>query len=513
MKKSGIAALAAVIMLASSAASSAPGPGEKERAKRIALFYQTLERQPFFLSPATDLAGLAEAAARLRDQEKRFLAFYDLKEPERLYPAEFLAAYAEASASFDRFSDSRSEKNAREVLKQIKKAVKAYSVSAREVSSSVDRHFYNRGMDLMAGVGGQSATDKAIILADLALIKKNAAAAERRLADLEGCLLKSSRLCRNSWPDMAFLSQASPAASTASIMPSSTFAPEGQGLRGPYLVQTRCWGGKAANYLYARERPLGAGDARMEWDDLATDLFFGKTNLLRSSDTLSGRRFRLVPFSATSSYSCNDMSYKPFLRTLDHFVLRYASSPASAAIAPPSLNEEQAAAVRAAADAERLLFLEPFPSQDRLENLGAAYFAAFKALERSKTAGRQEYLARARLINLKTTGMGLLVNRLAFAARSLNDKVRSPRGAKRPRGDPSAFFQTRSAYSLTFMPFSPSVWLLPMQPVLLSTASLPASSYWFDHKQALETLGRSELDRTLKYFIEHGRYEKVPEVK
>lgn len=494
-------------------AAGMPHPVEAERVRRVALFYLALEREPFFLSPGADLGGLEQAASRLGTEERALLDLYKVRGPDRLYPAEFLAAYAAASAAFDGFSASPSEKNAREVLGKIRKCVEAYGAAAQAVSAAVARHFESRRTDLLAGVGGQNATDRQTILADFALIRENAAAARKRLSSLESCLMDSSERC--SWGELSFRARQLPTVvlTPTPIMSPSDFAMDRKGLRGPYQVNTACWGGEQ-NYLYAYEQPSGRDGFRMEWDYLATDCFFGRRSISRSSGTTAAAGFTIMPFSATSSYGCNDLRYKPFLRTLDAFAVRYAVSPASAALVAPSAGwpAEQAAAINAAAAAERDFFTEPFPSQNGLERLGAAYFGAWKALERSKVHGRREYLARARTISLKTTGFALIVNRLAFTASNRNARVRAA-APRRPLylSQLPYYFQARTAYSLTFMSFSPSVWVIPARPSYLASLTRAKSTYWLDYKQAVDLVGPAKVNEVMSYFAEHERYEKAKE--
>ena len=478
---------------------------EAERVKRLALFYLWLEREPFFLSPRTDLGDLEQAARLLGSEEKQFLEMLGLR--ERLYPAEFLDAYAKASAAFDLFSGSPSEGNALKVLDKIRDGVRAYADRAAGLEVSVTKRFDESKMDVLAGFFGENVTNRKVMLSDLSLINRNAAAASARLKELEKCLLASSGSCRSRWTDKAPLPPARAQAAEAPLLDLSGFGYKNTPLRGPYLINTACWGGRKTNYLYAYEKRGGPQNALMEWDILATDFLFRILFDAPAFKTMFSRGIKLLPMIATAVYGCNDLEFMPVLRTIDHFTVNYSSKPVAAESPVPGveLSTRAASVVEAALAAEKSFFGEKIKSQDGLERLGESYLKAFNALEGVNYSGRADFLERSRLISLRTSGFGHVINRATFHLGNFRRRIAARYKTREAFIRSVSLFLTRSHYSLCFMPFSPSVWIIPEKPAYLSGDFNRDTRMAVNYQQALEIYGQAEVDKTIKYFEDNPR--------
>ncbi len=482
-------------------ASGRASPAESERALRVALFYRWLEREPFFLSPGADLGGLREAAAGLGRAEESVFSALGIKDV--LYPVKFLQAYADASASFDLFAFSPSEQGAGAVLLAVEAGVRGYGETAGALAASVQESFDLTGADVLAFIGGESATDRKTVLGDLALIKKNSAMAAERLAELRKCLEVSSSYCRVSWPDMRFREGAAAPVSSSSIISPAGLGLAGRELRGPYLVETSCWGGNKSNFLYAWELSFPDQPVPMEWDILATDMYFRRMTPAFKSSKITAQGLKLLPVDATAPYDCNDLEYKPVVRVLDYFVSHYSSAPAPVGAL---LSADQAAALKSMRVAEETFFFARYKSQNGLERLGLAYFKAYKAFQSS---GRDEewsraLLARARLIALKTQDLGAIIGRLAFHTGNYARRLsRTP-----PLGPAvrrlNAALLTKTYYSVTFMPFSPSVWLLPERPGYLAKSGGARNEDFLNYSRALREYGQEEVVRDAGFYYENG---------
>lgn len=451
-------------------------------------FKRWLEREPFFLSPATDLGGLADAAEGLARAEA--MALERLEVEPRVYPAAFLAAYADASAAFDRFASSPTAEGAREVMGHVRRGVRAYAAQAEVLARETELRFKAAGFVELAGMAGQNVTDGATVRADLALIVRNAEAAGRRLRELEACL-DGTGPCRDGRgvpPEPA-----PPAALGSAPLGKAALGPGAADARGPYLVETRCWGGRARSRLYHGER-AGLGGRRMQWDTLADEMFFRELEpRFAAHRTLLAKGYKFVPQSATSPYECPDLGYKPALLLLDRYAVE-RTTPAAEAL--------RAAAPEAAraAEAERAFAAEAVKSQATLERLGRAYLRAYDALEGVDAPGKDELLARGREILLKTAGLGRVVERVSF---HLNHYAHSLKAAKLPRDRVRAstpLFLTRSHYSLLFMPFSPSVWLLPERPACVARVMHRETGPIFGYREAVKRYGGAEVERTVARF-------------
>lgn len=478
---------------------------EKERARRVALFSLWLERDPFFIAPARDLEGMGQTLLKLAVIEARVLSLHD--KPEKLYPVEFLSAYVEASSSFDKFGASPSESLAAAALAKIRLAVAEYSAAAEKISASVDRFYTLRGIDRLAATGGGGVTNKATVLADFALIKKNGAAAAARVAELAKCLEKSSLFCKPDWPVLRELPpQSRP---TTSI-----FSPKDLGLvkwpvSGPYLMRAPCWHGQKDNYFYYHERCEGDGVC-LDWDYIATDMLFRPTT--EQDPEMKEKGMKLAMMGASSLYACGDKEYLPALRAMAHFDRDYGNRRIFDGEAFPILPPPAAAAVEAVEKSELDYFSEKVKSQASFERLGRSYIAALRELDSLDLPVNAELRRRGRLTTLYTENFSYSLGRIVFHVRHY---VRTLLGMKPLPPEPmvSAMYVSRNFYSLMFMPFSPTVWRIPERPAYLSSMETLDDGRVLHYPEALRTYGQKEISAAIKNYSEYpnGRRRNIPE--
>lgn len=470
---------------------------DAERVRRVALFYLWLKRDPFFFSPHTELGGLGGAALRLKAEETRLLGVFQAT--ERLYPVDFLLAYSSASALFDTFESSPSEKAAAALFGEIKKGVSAYSDSIDKLEAVVADRFASSGLDVLLTLGGESGTDKKTILSDLALIRANAAAAGSHLGALEKCLFSGSSACRPSWPEAFLRTSEPPGELPLEIIPPELLEFGNSPVRGPYSVYSRCWAGRKSNLLYYSEECLPAGYC-LEWSVLASDVYFLKLSPYGSQKRFLDMGFKIIPQAATTDYACSDLGYKPALQTVGYFDAVYSSRPVTV---PPGAVPGLAGAAGGIPAAEKMFFGEKIKSQRALERLGRAYWDAARALELSPGPEEEELLARANLIRLKTTGLGLVINRMVYHLANYVRRTLAVAHKNSPMAGGAVLYLSRSHYSLLFMPFSPSVWRIQQSPACFSPNAQGKGNY-IGFREAAAAYGDDEVKRTLKFFKTEG---------
>ncbi len=462
--------------------------GRAERVRRVALFRHSVELAPFFFSPylEDDFSG---AVARLDAEEKGLVKTFSLN--TRLYPVDFLKAYARSSNLFRIFSSSPTEETAAALLGSITRGVAAYGKGADEYYLGLNKYLPS-DVERINFLGGESYTLRETFIRDARLIKKNAVEARRRLATLKKCLSVSSSYCAPAWAPGLWEGAAGTAPDPARIIPPEELGISSGAYRGPYLVDSSCWEGTDKAYLYYTERP-GPGGLLLEWDTLATDFLFTvifHKNL--KAPLLAAKGLDFMPVGPTSAYDCNDLSYKPALQELDYFFTRYSSAPLSPLIMPSGapISEE-------VNRAERKFFAAEIPEQDSLERLARIYFRVYLEKSRLAPVPRGAFLERAQRVFIKTDGLGRVLNRLTYHLAHF----RKVRGGGNPQAPllSGSLFLSRNHHSLLFMPFSSSVWMVKEKPRFIDGHELDSSQGKLLHyNEAVEKYGLPKVVESLK---------------
>lgn len=471
--------------------------GEAERAIRLALLSLWLERDPLFFTPAPP-PGLAEAVTRLRRLDRDLLTPFT--PGEKLYPMDFLGAYAAASAAYAKFADAPSESGATGLLDGIGAAINAYSAEAVSISSSVAGRFEAAKIDRLAGLGGGNYFDRRTVIADFELIKRNAAAALERLAGLRACLADSAS-CRPAWPAALSAEAPSPESSRPRLRELADLDLEGKTIGGPYLVETSCWKGRRENYFYYSERCEPDGMC-LDWSYLATDVLFRKID----SDSPTHKKMReaglkVESVSATTLYACPDKGYLAVIKALDSFTKKYQGRSAFAGLGPAGLPAAAAPRLAAARAAEAAYFAERFKSQRSLDRLAGAYQTLLSALDGTDLQLRTELRDRLRLMTARTEHLPLLFNRIVFHVSMYKDRALlayRPGPPADPVAHTAGLFMSRNFYSLMFLTFSPTVWRLAERPVFVSGHLPDAELRYFGLDEAIRLYGRDEVRKAVR---------------
>jgi hypothetical protein len=244
----------------------------------------------------------------------------------------------------------------------------------------------------------------------------------------------------------------------------------------------------------------------MEWGVLATDSFFRKADpAVPSQKKVLEKGYKLIHQSATAPYACNNLEYKPELQVLDYAAVHYSTNPVFSGVTlpePPFPGQDEA--VRGVLKAEKAFSGEKIRSQRALERLGAAYYTAWKAFSAAGDIPvSAELLARWRLIALKTVNFGLVLNGLSYHMASYHKTMLNAELGAGLLTRTASIFMTRNYYSLVFMPFSPSVWLLPEKPAyLLAGVRVSYGGGVMDYNEAVEKYGAAEVHKALDNALE-----------
>ena len=254
----------------------------------------------------------------------------------------------------------------------------------------------------------------------------------------------------------------------------------------------------------------------MEWGTLATNAFFREPRPeVPSQAKVLEKGYKLIHQSAAAPYGCNNLEYKAVLQVLDHAAVNYSSSPVFAGLdlAGPAFSG-LSGPIAKVLKAEKEFAGEKIRSQRALERLELAYYTAWKAfLEGGHYLTAQKLLGRWRVINLKTANFWLVLNRLRHHMASYRKTMLDVELRPDPLARTTSLFLTKTHYSLVFMPFSPSVWLLPEKPAyLLPGTRISGVASVMGYDEAVKKYGAREVRKALESHgeIHEGGYMGGP---
>lgn len=478
-------------------------PEVRERISGLKNFYELSRDDPLFYSPYVDADLLDEAAKLYDDYEEIFLS--NLSEPkyENLYylykggeinmvPHDFLEMLPKTVDKTEEFYGDPSYENAEELIGLYKEAAKAYRMGIEEIielfeeTMSLDPHETRRRSVFTSGFGVGTTYEG--IEKDLDLVLKNAERLEEEVKDRESCLhgvhcpevateiedIDYGEVDRKE--DLEII-----VAPEALLERSEKIGIDREDVtvKGPYFIETACWGWGDNETFEPRELLVyyGLGYMNGTWVPsaraLATERYYEKGE--ESADPVYEFASCRTPFTACGSielavldFMLDKLKANPIYKGMD---VDYAGAENKEVKEHLSKLQQSVEAGKQLED--RLIYGE-YPSYSDLEKLGRVYgqtYLIFKELEKQGLNKEDSAEITGGLYgkkdNIKEYELAISSKVFALAPNLLSHKVGAKYWVARfpPRPIPpwdALIYSTM--LNTVYMPWSDSVWRIEDRP-------------------------------------------------
>jgi hypothetical protein len=445
---------------------------EKNKINKIlslALFYQWNKEDPLFTSPDFDWVGFEKSLNILNQEEAKLLGLIDLK--KSVFPKSFLFEIKNVSLYQDTFMGNPSETNADALLGALEKAVDAYHSNILSLEDSIKNIDNNQNFIFLA----DGLTNKKIILSDIAKIANNVIFLKKEIKNRKSCFSGDINHCLR--PGLFFekpefkiykdLSEESFAENIKFLEKEKLFHVEGykkNQLRGPYEIETRCiqeinpfFGDK--QYLYAvttYDNILGTNDLLFK---SATTNYYSKYLPPIIEKKLKYKKTEWKPIPETNPYTCTNFEYLTQIATTDKFFVELKDnrlySNVKNNIDFNSFSKDFKDLINEGQRIEDTFFNKNYPSFKDLELLSRFYGHTYTFISRENiSVDKEEFLRRYLIIDRKFSNFDSLFNNFILLYLNVLKRYYLEESAV----SYNYIFLLRSAYSLTYFPFSSSVW-------------------------------------------------------
>ncbi|MBI2021340.1 hypothetical protein HYS93_00460 [Candidatus Daviesbacteria bacterium] len=432
----------------------------------LASFYILIKEDPLFIPTIDDneLKKLEESIRSL-DQTQNFVLKENLLR-EKVFPTDFLLEVVNVGRQTNLFLENPSDQSAKDLVDYYKKTILKYQQSIDKLSESIDQAPKEKYLE-RPYVFINIALTPQTVKKDLETIKKNVQALSQEINRREDCL-KGKRGCRV--PSKQFGSVAdlrlSKLTPPTALPPDILFGPEFKifTLKGPYGVKSACWGfgdsfSKKMNFLYItnlNNRLPIEKIQEAEQPKLINLSFYRRLNLQVPADKLLiDQGLSWQHQTETNTYMCPDLSYQTILATIDRVVKEKPMLFKQLKNLDFKKTQKLSELINKGLEVEENFY--NYPNEDNLEALTSYYLATYKILNSYGTNladQADKFLKMHLLIKGKITNLSSLLNNLNHDFLSMG--LRGVTGDY--HYDSYYIYGLRSAYSLTYLSFSPFVW-------------------------------------------------------
>jgi len=187
---------------------------------------------------------------------------------------------------------------------------------------------------------------------------------------------------------------------------------------------------------------------------LASDNYYRKPNR-DLWDKEFPKKYDRIRQKETSNYLCSDLSYQAKLATLDSFFQEYRTKPIIFKIDPKEVRNTQL--LNSAKEFEQDFFNDKFPGENNMIILSNYYINLYKEVQNQEL--RDELLKRYLIITRKLSNFHLVLNNVAYDfLRTIKEEEKKPGSMQTSEMLYSYIYLFRTAWSLNYLTFSPSVW-------------------------------------------------------
>ncbi len=377
-----------------------------------------------------------------------------------IVPVDFLGSICDVNVARSSFVRSGSASDARALISAYRSAQRAYE--AEIVGLKTGLEFLLVADDVFITVS--TFTTGEIILADLAMMERNAAELKREV-DLREDILRGRRKYNFSGPSLDLPDIDSiPKTPTGLLDEEDLFFPREYAVLGRlYSAESSCFGRSGEEDHFYAYRNLRNGKEVFNLK-LATDNYYSRhgsnSELARHLGMAPEEGHVFIPSKETNIYNCRDVDYKMSILAMDLFFDHHGDEPIIATVADDDHYFPVSAILDNAATVEKTVLSREVPSEREVSVLAEHYFNAYLALREVEGYGEvaDEMLRRSLEIRDRVKGIDLIFNTTLFLDVLKTDL---DRGIGLDQID---LYAIRSNYPTAFFNFSPAVWRIDDRP-------------------------------------------------
>lgn len=492
---------------------------EKQKVRQLVFFYLSVKEDPLFTSPDFDIVRYSEALDLLISGETKLKEVLGKEKP--FFPDSFLKIFPDVTSKQNFFLDNPSDKNADDLIAAYKNSARSYENEARKFVNYLKDN-QDKILDTNYVFVNVFFTKKTFF-SDIEKIVTNAESLNKEIKNRENCL-KNGENC------MRFISslkepelknaeklkfQALPFEIIFPTIPSQ----EKQNLRGPFIVNSPCWGldnnlnpvDQAFYILPVKTTSLKnrQGDLTNQVRiNLATTKYYRAVgNQAIDEDTKKYGLTQRVPQDETNYYMCPDLEYQSKLLVVNEFLDKFNNQYLFTNIDTAQIPDKFLLFFQKAEEFEKSYLNSKIPNEKDLETLSSAYLFAYKILpdnDKNKKV-KNDLLERYLIVDRRLSGFDLILNNSTLFFNfviTLGKKDTSL--FKSAKNLYSYFYPIRSMWSLLYFPFSRSFWRTDEKPDYLEKIKFGETEtkkkVYISYQEAVELYGKDAVKNWhLKY--------------
>ncbi|MBT4277575.1 hypothetical protein HOD96_02390 [Candidatus Falkowbacteria bacterium] len=469
--------------------------------KRLAMFYLWSKEDPLLTSPDFDFVNFAKSLEILDKDSKELFKLSGLE--DNIFPISFLSKMQVVASNHSAFMNNISEQNAVSLLDSLDKAVTEYEKEAKYLHIKVSSVKKDENFIFLPSL----MTNRAIVMNDLGKIVENAKKLSSEVGIRKECFYEDSFFCV--LPKLSLEKPIRPGEDDFSWAPylmnkDKLFYPieyKNSLFEGPYQIETKCI--KPANsslgdkqLIYTAVSDNNLLNTPIQFFKSATNNYYSNNFDPKILDKLKNKNAKYKPMPETNPYACVDFEYLPKVAVINSFFLNYKNNLIFEGIQGQhyfnDLNKELQKTIKEGMEAENNFFNKDYPTLKDLEYLSEVYFYVYSKMLSQNFFDenlQEELLNRYLIVNRGLSDFDLLFNNFTYYYINLLKRY-SLAGTKFSEDQ---IYLTRTAYSLTFFPFSSSVWRISDKLKYYNILEEKTDSPFTDYKSAILKYSEKEV--------------------
>lgn len=440
---------------------------EKEKAMRLAFFYQWTLEDPLFTVPYFDVEGFNKSIQNLEFIENKYNSV--IKREERFFPLNFLRQIPEVYLAEDKFIKDPSELNAENLINWYSIAADSYLSDSKIFLNVVNN--YKGNTPLIQFRAFNSNTTSTIVYSDIEKVSNNADALSTEILSRKNCLEKGEGCKR---PIISFkkpdtikpLDEAVDSTLPVNVLFPGESKEEIASISGPYIVTTSCYGWdrdfnlkpQIFYLINTKTIQIDGGNAPSHYKriKLATDNYYTQVKKEEFRPDYN-TDLPFIGVREDNIYTCRDMTHQSELMVLDYFWKNFRSHPIFKDTDFQNLNSSDRDFFTRAQKFEEAFFNSHIPSYKNLEILASYYGYAYKILNQRQFENMKgELLSRYLFITRKVSQVGEVITKGAssFSVFAIKEENYPGSTSEMKNFFFPQMYLSRSFWSYLYFPFS-----------------------------------------------------------
>ena len=497
----------------------------KDKVMGLSLFYKWTEEDPLFVAPGFE--GKKLAAVLKKYDEKKNIIEKATGFKKDIMPVKFLAILPEVEKKQSEFLSDINEENAKKLVAVYEEANKIYYEEAAEFKKNIKEKGLGNVFVLLSGL----TTDKDLILKDIDIMFKNSEGLREEIKKREECLSGKIESCERT--GLSFqkptqekeneISQEIKLLAKDELFYLSEARDKFE--NGPYEIETECLkpmspesGKRQYVYVTKEETPVFP-ETVYKTVKAATNNFYA-SQYNGDYQRFFNKEIKWTPIPDANPYTCSDFTYIPEAVTMDKFYKKYREDWLYKKMKELKKDwpEEIRQLLQEGEVFENNFFDEKFPSQRRLKELSEFYAYTYSYLNLNKIeeldSYREELLNRYLVIDRKMADFELVMENFFF---NIIDYYKNLY-VKSESFEEGYLYSLRTAYSLSYLPFSSSVWRIEEKLKYYERFTRGDNGDFMDYNKALESYNKEDIKKwkkdLLDIFYEYDRrFKSDPNVR